>query len=108
MSKIFFIRHQAGGVLYEFPFSAPPTDAQIAPIIAREQQRHGTHHPKEAEDGSRKPYWTKIVDAELLGPTDIPKIGQIAKGPIVVNPTTVTGVGTVTPLAAGAVPLRKG
>lgn len=41
MSKIFFLRHQNEGVLWQMPFAESPSDAQIAAVRAMLEARHG-------------------------------------------------------------------
>jgi hypothetical protein len=61
--KIFFYRHQAGGVLWQFPFKSQPTEQDCAVLRAMMVMRHGFKHPKTTE-----PYWDRIVSIELLEP----------------------------------------
>lgn len=65
--KVFFLRHQAGGVLHEHPFAARPTEAQLAPLRAMCAWRHGEKHPR-----SGQPYWSDVVAVDVLGPGDVP------------------------------------
>lgn len=83
-NQIFFLRHQAGGVLHKYPFTAPPTSAQKAAVWKECFQSHGEMHPKEHlnEDGvttHKKPYWTfddprALVTVDVLGPNDVPAV----------------------------------
>lgn len=83
-TKVYFLRHQAGGVLHQYPFAAPPTPEQKAAVWKECFQSHGDLHPKEHlnEDGAttyRKPYWTfedprSLVVVDLLKTTDVPEV----------------------------------
>ena len=58
--KIYFIRHQAGGVIHDAPFESPPTPAQCAAVLARVPEfRENDRHPKTGE-----PYWVKVICVE--------------------------------------------
>jgi hypothetical protein len=59
--KVYFLRHQAAGILSEFPFASPPTDEQIEAFARILRTRHGEEHPK-----TREPYWLRVYAAELL------------------------------------------
>jgi len=95
MSKVYFVRHQAAGILTDYPFSAPPTDRQMSTLSRLCFQRHGATHPK-----GDQAYWTRIVELEMLGPDaelDVPEreLGTVnAAG---AKEFGVSGVGTVTP-----------
>lgn len=78
MSKIYFVRHQAAGIITKYPFSQSPSDEQIAAIKRECQAAHGELHPKEDEDGNRAPYWTQVIDFDVLGPSDVPTFNQPA------------------------------
>lgn len=67
MSTIYYVRHQAGGVMHAFPFSSPPTDAQIAGVVAHAERQVGGRkvHSKTGE-----PYWHRIEEVSVLGPDD--------------------------------------
>ena len=67
--KIFYLRHQAAGILHEFPFSSPPTDDQLAPIQAMLLARHGLTHPK-----TKEAYWTMVVESEVIGANAMPSV----------------------------------
>lgn len=64
---IYFLRHQAAGVLWEHPFSGPPTDIQRAAVAANLRMRFGDRLPRTGE-----PYWLVVVPVETLGPFDVP------------------------------------
>ncbi len=61
--KLYFVRHQAHGILHSFPFSQPPTAKQQDAISRLCAATHGTHHPK-----TREPFWFKVVEVDVLGP----------------------------------------
>jgi hypothetical protein len=66
MAKIYMVRHQANGLVHEYPFAQKPTEAQLDAISRLCFQRHGFSHPKTPDE----PYWTRIVEVDLLGPND--------------------------------------
>jgi len=90
--KLYFLRHQAAGVLHEWPFTEPPSEVQLAPILARLMVLYGLSHPK-----TKASYWTRIVEAEALGPNDIPN----APIPGAPSGEPGTGRGAVTGLVGG-------
>lgn len=57
--KLYLIRHQAAGIIHDFPFDHAPSATEITPILARCQAQHGDKHPK-----SKKTYWAKVVCVE--------------------------------------------
>ena len=65
--KLYFLRHQAAGILHDAPFSAPPTQAEIAPLLNRCATSHGNTHHKTGED-----YWTKVICVDTSLPVDHP------------------------------------
>lgn len=77
MAKIYFVRHQAHGVVSEFPFSAPPSEQQIAAVAKRCFHSHGFGHAKTPD----QPYWTKVVEFDVLGPSDVPEVPDRVLGP---------------------------
>lgn len=91
MKKIWFMRHQAGGVLSDFPFAEQPTTEQIAPLRALMNARHGTHHPKTKEE-----FWFAPYAVDVLEPGDIPSVKIPGSGPAAMGGNTAHGVGTVT------------
>ena len=108
-NQIFFLRHQAGGVLYKYPFSATPTPEQKAAVWKECFQSHGDLHPKEHlnEDGEttyRKPYWTfddprALVVVDVLGATDVPEVEDRALRRVneaAASAPVGSGTGTVT------------
>ena len=64
--KIYFLRHQAAGIVHKYPFSSPPTDEQRAAVERECFQQHGAAHPKTGES-----YWMTVVDVELVGVSDV-------------------------------------
>jgi hypothetical protein len=96
--KIYLVQHQANGVVHEFPFSSPPSEAQLEAVWTFCFQSHGASHSKTPGE----PYWQIVKEVEVLGPNDIPVIP--ARGLSVVSTAAagefgVSGVGTVTPKA---------
>jgi hypothetical protein len=69
MKTIHYVRHQAAGILTEFPFASAPTDAQMAALTKLCFQRHGGSHAKTGE-----PYWLKVVEVPVLGASDVPSV----------------------------------
>lgn len=95
MAKIYLVRHQAGGVLHDYPFAAPPSEKQLAALGKLCFQSHGAAHPK-----SKEPYWLKAVEVDVLGPNEVPAVPERSLS--VANAAgaaefSVTGTGTVTP-----------
>lgn len=94
MAKIYFVRHQAGGVLWETPFAESPSEGQIAAIKKLAAQSHGAAHPKTDE-----PYWLTVCEVDVLGSGDVPSVPDRAPGVSVnaaaVGEFQVSGVGTV-------------
>lgn len=97
--KVYFLRHQADNVSYDFPFAEPPTEAQLQPLLRRCTQRHGVAHSKTPD----QPHWIKIVEVEVLGPNDIPEVPEVVLSPVIPKGTgkaetaelSVTGTGHV-------------
>lgn len=83
---VYFVRHQAGGVLLDYPFANPPTDEQIAPLVAEMVRLHGERSPK------GEPWRTTIVSRRVLGLFDVP---AIAPPPTAELRIEVNGIGTV-------------
>lgn len=96
MAKVFFMRHQARGLLTDFPFAEEPTEEQQDALLAICEQTHGSAHPK-----TKEPYWFRVVESELLGPDEVPAVPEKgpANGPggaVEVPRVQVSGVGHVT------------
>jgi len=66
--KVYFPRHQAAGILTDYPFEEPPTAEQTAPLLVMLRERHGEVHPK-----TGAAHWTTVVSSEVLAPSDVPK-----------------------------------
>ncbi len=58
-AKMFYVRHQAAGIAFDHPFSSPPSQAEVAEVLAACEAKHGTKHPKTGE-----PYWAKVISVE--------------------------------------------
>lgn len=95
---IYILRHQALGPLSQFPFSRPPSEAQIAAVCAICENSVGTHHPK-----LKEAYWLKVVELPTLGPSDIPEIPKAVS----VNASGGAGMGDVGVDAVGKVEPQK-
>lgn len=67
--KIYFYRHQAGGLLSQYPLSAPPSEDDLAALRQLMRVRHGTHHPK-----TKTLYWEKIVELECIDRGQLSKL----------------------------------
>ncbi len=60
----YFVRHQAAGVAHQFAFLLPPTETQVAQVVAYCRSiGHTVGHAKTPSE----PYWTRIVEVPLLG-----------------------------------------
>ena len=55
-THVFFVRHQAHGVLYDMPFAAPPTAEQLSRIEALMRTRYG-----DTSMVTDEPYWMRVV-----------------------------------------------
>lgn len=99
MAKIYFVRHQAHGIVHEFPFAEHPTQNQVADVVRFCFQSHGFGHPKTPD----QPYWTMVVERDVLGPNDKPDVpervlapaGEKGVGRTEAGSITVGGTGTV-------------
>lgn len=99
MAKVYFLRHQAGNVITKYPFSQPPTDAQIAAVVAECVKAYGECHPKTPGE----PYWIRLFEVDLLGPDDMPEgvtdapVSTLSSGGDAdVQKVSVSGTGYVT------------
>ena len=70
MKKIYFVRHQAHGIVSDFPFETSPSEEQVALVAKWCFHIHGFGHPKTPE----APWWTMIVERDVYGPADLPKV----------------------------------
>lgn len=96
MSKVYFVRHQAAGILFELPFAQSPTDEQLAACAARCFRVHGFGHPKTPTE----PYWVRVEEFDVLGPDAIPSVPEITLSVASAAGATefsVSGAGEVTP-----------
>lgn len=98
MVKVYFVRHQAAGVLWEHPFAQYPNADQVDALARRCFQTHGAIHARTAE-----PYWLRVDELELLGPNDIPVVPERsltladAVAGAAAGQNIAAGTGTVTP-----------
>lgn len=76
MAKIYFVRHQAHGIVHEYPFAQHPTQNQIDAVRRYCFQAHGFGHAKTPDE----PYWMKVVEVEVLG-DEIPDVPERVLGP---------------------------
>ena len=82
--KVYFFRHQAGGVVVQYPFAKPPTEAQQEAVARELFQTFGAEHPKTGEA-----YWLKVVEVDVLGPSDVPVVPE--RGLRVAVPSAAAG-----------------
>lgn len=95
--KLYFVRHQAAGVVYDYPFLQPPSEKQIAAVCRRCFQSYGAEHP-----ATGQAFWTKVYEVDALGTDEIPVVLERAlsvAGSTPVGEFSVSGVATVTPKA---------
>lgn len=57
--KVFYLRHQAAGVIFDHPFMLAPTPEELAPVLARCVDGHGEVFAKTGEK-----YWAKVICVE--------------------------------------------
>ena len=95
--KVYFFRHQAAGVLYDFPFAEQPSDSQLEALARRCAAVHGACHPKSPD----VPYWTRIEERDVVAAADaIAPPGPSAGGVLSaagMGEFIVSGTGTVKP-----------
>jgi hypothetical protein len=99
MAKIYFVRHQAHGVVHEFPFTEPPTQNQVAAVAKFCFQSHGFGHPKTPD----QPYWTKVIERDVLGADEMPDVPERVLGPAGEAGVAVAEAGKVVVSGAGTV-----
>lgn len=75
MKKIYFVRHQAAGVVHQYPFAELPTQAQVDAVAAICNQQHGATHPK-----TKEPHWVQVWDVNVIGDEvpDVPVQGGVS------------------------------
>lgn len=102
--KIYYARHQSLGVLTQFPFLEHPSAEQLAAVRGICDASQGTHHPKERvkPEDVRVPYWMRVVEETVYGPTDIPS-APVAPTSAQVSGSAASGIGDVTVSATGRV-----
>lgn len=90
-TKVFMVRHQHHGMVTSHVFTAKPSDAQVKALADEAARIHS------------KAGWTRIVEADLLGPEEMPPIPEQPGEPSGQTENkadkpkfVVTGVGTVT------------
>lgn len=94
--KIFFVRHQAGGLMHEAPFLNEPTAEQIASVVRLATARHGERHPKTGE-----PYWARVEERRVLNEGELLPLPEprAASGAAVARigepPIELSGTGSV-------------
>ncbi len=92
--QIYFVRHQAAGVVWEYPFEREPSAEQVAAVDALCAQRYGAVHPKTSERYRVMAVAVGVVTGGAVPVvpssepvTDVPRIG--------VPPIEVSGVASV-------------
>lgn len=101
MSKVYFVRHQAAGIVTKYPFAEHPSEEQVAAVAKECFQSFGFGHAKTPD----APYWTRVEPFDLLGPTDVPVVeerslsvaGSPGVGVAAAPQFSVSGTGTITP-----------
>lgn len=105
MEKVYFLRHQAHGVVHKYPFSEPPTDAQKAQVAKEMLQIHGQFHKKLDADGNRQEHWLRVEEpVQVLLPADeivVPDRSLSVVNAAGTRAAVVSGTGTVTNQTAG-------
>jgi hypothetical protein len=71
MAKIYFVRHQAHGIVHEYPFASHPTADQVEAVRKFCFNVHGFGHPKTPKE----PYWTRVVERDVLG-DEVPAVPE--------------------------------
>jgi hypothetical protein len=95
--KLYFVRHQAAGVLHDTPFAAPPSGTELALLLARCEASHGKTHPK-----TGAAYWAKVICVDTDKPVDHPERSRTHGG---VNGESCAEADAK---SAGYCPLREG
>lgn len=100
MAKIYFLQHQAHGVVHEYPFAAPPTEEQTKAVRKFCFQLHGFSHAKTPKE----PYWIKVLEIDVVG-DEVPEVpdrelsavSSSTKGAVMTsaNAAAVSGTGRV-------------
>jgi hypothetical protein len=101
MAKIYFVRHQAHGIVHEFPFAEAPTQNQVEVVARFCFQSHGFGHAKTPD----QPYWTRVVEVDVLGPGELPAVPERVLAPageqgvarVAAGGAVISGSGTITP-----------
>lgn len=61
-TKVYLVRHQHHGVITTHAFTKSPTAEQMKPLLDEAERLHS------------KKGWGRIVEAELLGPDEMPSV----------------------------------
>lgn len=101
MAKVYFLRHQAHGIVHEYPFVASPSDEQQAAVRQFCFNMHGFSHAKTPSE----PYWMRVIEVEVLGPKDAPDVpkrdlsvvSEHGAGETSIPGRTIHGTGVVDP-----------
>jgi hypothetical protein len=99
MAKVYFVRHQAAGIVTKYPFAQEPTEAQVAAIVRECFQSFGGSHQKTPD----VPYWVRVESFDLLDANTVPEVQERSlsvANVAAVGEVTVNAVGTVTPQGA--------
>ncbi len=100
MKKIYFVRHQAHGIVSEFPFLKHPTQTQVEAVRKFCFNIHGFGHAKTPD----QPYWTKVVEVNTVG-DEVPEVpdreltvvGKPGAATSSTSQFSVEGTGVITP-----------
>lgn len=96
MAKVYLVRHQAAGLVHEFPFGQAPSKEQVDAVKAFCLRAHGPSHPKTPDES----YWVRVEERDLLGPGDMPVLPEppslsTSANLAAAGDFSVTGEGTV-------------
>lgn len=102
MAKIYLVRHQSGGVLWQFPFAEAPSAEQQAVLADYCARLHGEVHPK-----TKEPYFLNVVEIDVLNNSAVPQAlipvgGSERDNTAAIGQNQVTAVGHVTNPKAGS------
>ncbi len=102
MAKVYFVRHQAHGIVADFPFAETPTEVQLDAVKRYCFHIHGFSHPKTPTE----PYWVKVVEFDVLGPGEVPSVPERALG-LASTPGVATAEMTATGVSGTGVVSKK-
>lgn len=88
--KVFFLRHQAEGVLHAYPFATRPSPEQLQPLLEACERKWGPGHPKTGD-----PFSFFIVELDAIAEGELPKLPEPPVAAPSVQPFTISAVGHV-------------